>query len=458
MPKTIQSDNEGLPPEVYSVEELLEHLHEGVDALDTNKIRQTPPHILASFLTRLSVDDCRTVLRKVPEIDASEILAEMDPDDSAEIVAAMREWRALRIIEEFEPDDAADILSELEEPDRVRLLSKLSPEKAKQVRSLLKYNPDTAGGVMTPNFISVNVDMSVDEAIQEIRKTRNQDTHTSYVYVIDKLRKLKGVFSMQALILANSGDKVADIMVADLQGVCSVNEDKEKIALAMAELNLFDLPVVDDQGRLLGIVEHDDIIDIIQEEATEDFQKLVGAGADEAIHDPLAYSIRRRSPWLLVNLLTACLGALVISFFQDQIQHITMLAVIMPVIVSLSGNTGSQTLAVAIRSIAVGDIEQIDNLGIIIREGLKGLLNGVLIGLVSAAAVFFLTKHIQMSIVVFWAMILNMGLGGLAGAFIPLMLKRVGFDPAQSSSIFLTGTTDVCGFLIFLSLGSWLLF
>lgn len=457
MSKTVQSNGETRNLEVYSLEELLDLFHECVENLDSAKIRATPAHIIASFLKRLSVDDCRTVLRKIPEIDASEILAEMDVETSAEIVAAMREWRAIRILEEFDPDDAADLISELDEPDRVRLLSKLTPETAKKVRSLLKYASDTAGGVMTPNFVSVNVDMTIDQAIQEVRRMKDKVIEVSHIYVVDFQRKLKGVLSMRDLVLADPKDKVADIMNTELEGVCSPQEDREKVALTMGELNLYDLPVVDDHGRLLGIVEHDDVIDIIQDEATEDFQKLVGAGADETIHDDLFFSVRRRSPWLFVNLLTAIMGATVISLFQDEIKHLTLLAVFMTTIASLAGNTGAQTLAIAIRSMAVGDIETFDNFRICIKEGAKGIINGLLVGIVASIAVYALTKELKMASVVLLAMILNMGLGGLAGAFIPLMLKRFGFDPAQSSSIFLTGLTDVCGFLIFLSLGTWLL-
>lgn len=457
MSKTVQSNSEARNSEVYSVEELLDLLHKGVENLDSAKIQNTPPHIIASFLNRLSVDECRAVLRNIPEIDASEILAEMDVETSAEIVAAMREWRAIRILEEFDPDDAADLISELDETDRIRLLSKLTPETAKKVRALLKYAPDTAGGVMTPNFVSVNDSMTIEQAIQEVRRMKDKVTEVSHIYVVDSQRKLKGILSMRDLVLAEPKDKVADIMNTQIEGVCSPQEDREKVALTMGELNLYDLPVVDDQGRLLGIVEHDDVIDIIQDEATEDFQKLVGAGADETIHDDLLFSVRRRSPWLFVNLLTAIMGATIISLFQEEIKHLTLLAVFMTTIASLAGNTGAQTLAVAIRSMAVGDIESFDNLRICIKEGAKGILNGILVGVVASLAVLALTKEMKMASVVLLAMILNMGLGGLAGAFIPLMLKRFGFDPAQSSSIFLTGLTDVCGFLIFLSLGTWFL-
>lgn len=459
MPKVAQSNNHGgNDTRAYHGYELVELLAKGIEAIDAQKLRQTPPHTIASFLNRLSVEDCRAVLRKVPDIDASAILAEMDVGTSAEIVAAMREWRALRILEEFDPDDAADLLFELDEPNRVRLLGKLDPQKAKQVRALLKYAPDTAGGVMTPNFIAVNEKMTVDQAIDEIRRARDKVHEVSYVYAVDAQGKLKGVLSLRDLILADAKDRVDEIMNVNLKGLCSPSEDREKVALKMGEFNLYDLPVVDSEGRLLGIVEHDDVIDIIQDEATEDFQKLVGAGADETIHDRLSFSIRKRSPWLLVNLLTAVLGATVISLFQEEIKHLTLLAVFMPAIASLAGNTGAQTLAVAIRSMAVGNMESFDSWRICIKEAAKGLINGFVIGIVASLAVWGITKEGKVAGVVFLAMILNMGLGGVAGAFIPLMLKRIGCDPAQSASIFLTGLTDVCGFLIFLGLGTWLLF
>lgn len=457
MSKTVQSNGETRNSEVYSLEELLELFHECVEHLDSTKVKATPPHIIASFLKRLSVDQCRAVLRKIPEINASEILAEMDVETSAKIVAAMREWRAIRILEAFDPDDAADLISELDETNRSRLLSKLTPETAKKVSALLKYAPDTAGGIMTPDFVSVEVDMTIEQAIQKVRQMKDKVARISHIYVVDSQRKLKGVLSMRELVLSEPKDKVADIMNTELEGVCSPQEDREKVALTMGELNLYDLPVVDDQGRLLGIVEHDDVIDIIQDEATEDFQKLVGAGADETIHDNLFFSVRRRSPWLFVNLLTAIMGATVISLFQNEIKHLPLLAVFMTTIASLAGNTGAQTLAVAIRSMAMGDIETFDNLRICIMEGAKGIINGILVGVAASVVVFALTRELKIASVVLLAMVLNMGFGGLIGAFIPLMLKRLGCDPAQSSSIFLTGLTDVCGFLIFLSLGTWLL-
>lgn len=460
MPENNEQNTHPKPEDVYTSEQLFEALEKenGLETLDSEKLRKTPPYVIASFLNRLSADDCRIVLRKIPDLDASAILSEMDADASAEIVAAMREWRALKILEEFDPDDAADVISELDEPDRIRLLSKLPPEKQKALRALLKYGSDTAGGIMTPNFVSVKEDMTVDEVIKYMRKIRDEIDRVTYIYIVDDKRKLKGVLSIRELIIANPHQKIKTIMTTDLKGVCSVNEDKEKVALTMAELNLYDLPVVDEEGRLLGIVEHDDVLDIVQSEATEDLQKMVGAGGDEGIYDSITYSIQRRGPWLIVNLFTAFVAALVISHFQDKIAQLAYLAVFMPVIVSLGGNTGSQALAVAVRSLALGEIKTIDDFRICMKEGLKGILIGLMIGILGGIMSYLISHQAKLSILVFAAIVLNMGIGGTLGALIPITLKRLKLDPAQSSSIFLTGITDACGFLIFLSLGAWLLF
>jgi len=380
-----------LSPECYSLEDLLQQPLEDLESLTKDRLEMTPPHIIASFLERLDVDERRTILRKLSVEHASEILSEMDAEDSAEVIAAMREWRALKILEEFEPDDATDLMYELKEDDRARILNKLSQKMAQDVRKLLTYHPNTAGGVMTPYFMYVHPDMHVDEAIHHIRKLKDEFDHTSYVYAIDTAGKLKGVMTLRALILAKPDQKIVDIMSTDIEGICHPFEDSEKIALKMAELNFHALPVVDSEGRILGIVEHDDVIDIIQNEATEDFQKIVGAGPDETIHDSVAFSVKRRFPWLLVNLATASTASWVVSLFQGSIQQLPLLAVFIPLMASLGGNTGAQTLAVAIRSIALGHVETSDNMSIFISEALKGLVNGLFIGLIGGAVALFMS-------------------------------------------------------------------
>ena len=448
-PKTI--------PAEYSLEDLLAWPRDRLENLEPGRLIVSSPAAVGSFLERLDVDERRTVLRLLPDEEASDILAEMDAPDSAEVVAAMREPRALNILEELEPDDAADVMAELEETDRSRLMGKLESDTAKIVESLLSYDPETAGGVMTPECATIAPEMTVDQAIEQIRRFYEETEQIYAIYVVNQEHLLQGIVAMRDLILAKPDQKIEDIMNSKVKGKCSPGMDREEVALSLAEHNLLALPVVDADGKLLGMVTHDDVVDILQDEATEDIQILVGAGADESIHDEITYSMRRRRPWLQVNLLTAFLAAGVVYMFADQIEKLAMLAVLMPVIASMGGNTGSQALAVAIRSMSLGEVHLNDAGRLCRKELTMGLINGSLIGLLAGLLTYLVLRDVKISLVVFAAIILNMGLAGLAGATIPLLLKKFNYDPAQGSSIFLTTLTDIAGFFIFLSLGSWLL-
>jgi len=441
----------------YSVEFLKSLSASDIVSLDPKVLAATPPVDLANAIERFDVDSRRALLRSVPDDVATDILSEMEVEEAAEVFEAMREHRALRILSDFDPDDATDVIAELEDDKRDDFLSKMEPESAQAVKDLLEYDPDTAGGIMTPEVCEIRDEMSVDEAISEIRRQAAELETIYYVYVVDTNGILVGVISMRDLLMASPKAAVAAHMKTNLLGSLDPDTDKEDAALLMAEYNLIALPVVSPEGKLLGIVTHDDVIDILQDEATEDIQKLVGAGGDESPNDEVLYSLGKRFPWLVVNLMTAALAATVVSLFQDQISSLTFLAVFMPVIAGTGGNTGAQTLAVMIRGLALDDIHEADLFKIYIRETLKGLVNGLGVGLLAALAAFVIKQDIRISLVVWTAMTLNMGLAGFIGSFIPLTLKRFKLDPAQSSTIFLTMVTDSAGFLIFLGLGSWVL-
>lgn len=434
----------------YSPEEML--------ALEAPLLESIPSSVFARAIQRFDTAQRRDILRKVSEDKAVKILSEMESESSAKTLSVMREARAVRILSDFDPDDAADIVDELGDRDRDRLMGGLEPEQAQEIRELLQYDPKSAGGLMTNQVATVDKNESADEAIQHLRRQREEFETIYYLYVVDAEGVLIGVVSMRELLLAHVGSPVEQIMQKHLHGVCLPDDDRELVARRLSEHNLIAVPVVHPQTRrLLGIVTHDDVIDAVNEAATEDLQILVGAGGDESIHAPLFYSIRKRSPWLLVNLFTACAAAAIVYFFQDQIQQLTLLAVFMPIIGSLAGNTGSQTLAVSIRSLAMDEIRPGDALRICWREILKGLINGAFIGLISGLLGLALTRDISVAAVLFAAMILSMSLSGFFGAFIPLTLKRLKLDPAQSAAIFLTALTDVAGFFIFLQLGAWAL-
>lgn len=441
----------------YSVEELLTYIPERIEAIDLDKLKQTDPILIAEFLTELELPQQREILGLIPIEQVGKTLTQMDASQSANIISAIREEHALVILNRINLDDAADIFAELKEKDRWRLLEGLEPKTAKAVVTLLNYGAETAGGVMNPEVATVTVDMKVDEAINHIRKLHQEMEDLSYVYVIDHERRLKGVLSMRDLILARSDQPVETIMNTKIKGVTYLETDKEKVALTFARYNLISLPVVDKNNHLMGIVTANDVIDIIQDEATEDIQKFVGAGGDETIRDKVSYSVKRRQPWLQVNLITALLASGVIFFFQEAISQFPILAVFLPIIASMGGNSGAQTLSIAIRSLALGTIENKDHRKFYIKESVLGLLNGLPTGFVCSLIAWLITKDIMIASIIFISIIANMILAGLTGAFIPLFLKRIGIDPAQSAFIFLTTITDIAGFLIFLVLGAFLL-
>ncbi len=442
----------------YSLYELVSLQEAGeIDKIDDQLLLETSPHIVSTFLERLDVDTQRQILRRFPPDDVSEIVSEMEPDKSAELVSEMREHRAVSVLNEMEPDDAADIVRELEEGDRDRILEgmeKSEPEAAEDVRELLSYEPDTAAGIMNPHVAKLFPDMTIDEAISAVRRMSENFENIYYLYVVDGENELLGVVSMRNILLAPKGARIRDIMKTDLIGLLAPAMDKEVVAHIMADTNFHTLPVVSEDGKIMGIVTHDDVIDIVRDEATEDVQKLAGAGADEGLFDPIGTSIKSRTPWLVVNLCTAFVASAVVGFFDKDIALLPLLAVFMPIIAGIGGNTGAQTLAVTVRSLALGEVGIFDMKHVCLREAAKGFINGILIGFFGGGIALIATGRWDFALIVWAAMIANMSLGGFMGSFIPFTLKRMGLDPASGSSVFTTGFTDSAGFFIFLGLGS----
>jgi magnesium transporter len=381
----------------------------------------------------------------------------MHSEDSAEVLVQLKDMRALRILGSLEPDDAVYIVRQLDPEDRDRLLSRLPIESARAIYDLLAYAHDTAGGVMTPHVNKVRTDWTVDEAIQMLRTEGGDNENLDTIYATDSDGKLEGSVTLHRLILAKGNQRIAQILEPHVHGACHADDPAAQAAQTMAEFGVRSVPVLDSIGRLIGMITHDDVIDILQERATKDIQILHGAGADENIHDSVAYSVARRNPWLLVNLVTAAMGALIVSLFRGQIEQLALLAVFMTINTSLGANAGGQTLAVAIRSIALGEWRRGDLFPICIREGLKGLLNGFITGIVAGTLGAVFMHNVRWGLAIALAMTLTMGLCGIAGALIPYGLRRMKCDPAQSASIFLTMITDTAGMYIFLTLGCWLL-
>ncbi len=397
-------------------------------------------------LTHLSTEEAAEALAELDEEMAGDVLESMDADDAA------------RLIAEMDPDDAVDILEEVDEDHRDILLSNLPVEDAEQLRNLLTFDPDTAAGVMNTDIITVPLEATVDDAIQLIRSELEEKEMPYYVYVVDEHEILEGVLSLRNLMLARPGTPLAEMV--NRQDVIAVqyDTDKEEVARQLAHYNFICLPVVDREEHLMGVVTHDDVLDIIQEEASSDMLGMVGAGQDETVDTPWTKSVHIRLPWLVINMCTSSLSAFIVSLFEGSIAEMALLAVLMPMVANQAGNTGQQALAVMIRQLATESFDARRSWGAVVRESKIGLGTGLVMALIAYIGVLLLSGNGLLAFVMGVSLLLDMFLGAIAGGAIPLVLRALGRDPAQASSIFLTALTDSGGFFIFLGLATVFLF
>ena len=399
----------------------------------------------------------KQVLEALPTDIASETLAEMEEDeDRAELLTAFGAKRGAEFLQELADDDAADLVGELEPADQDRFLAALPNEEAGEIRDLLRYDEETAGGLMTTALVSVFADTSAGEAIAEIRLQGREVEDFYTVFVVDDRGRLLGTVPLDDLILADPEDRV-EYLVEPPAATVSPDTDQEEVGHLMGRYNLVSLAVVNEDMTLLGRITFDDVIDVIEAETTEDILRLAGVSDVEELKADWLESVRSRLPWLLLNLVTATVAASVILSFEEVIQGVTFLAFLMPVIAALGGNTGTQALAVTIRRIAVGDGIRADNFRVVGKEVLVGLLNGFVLGLCFAVFAYVVYGAPQMGFVVLLAMWANIIVAGFAGAMIPTVLHRMGIDPAIASSVFVHTLTDLVGFTMVLSLAATVL-
>ena len=413
------------------------------------------PADLADVLAALDEDERVAVVQALPAELSSQALAEMPEDAHAEdTLAALDPERAGEIVEELEDDDAADILREMDPADQERILSTI--EHRAEVDRLLRYEPETAGGLMTTHLVTVRDSATVEEALEAIRRQAEEVEDFYQVFVIDGERRLVGILPFKDLVVSRPDRRIRDFM-ADADITVTPALDQEQVARLMARYNLPSVGVVDEAGRLLGRVTFDDVIDVVEAEQTEDLLKFGGVSPDEELGAGWTEAVRSRLPWLYVNLLTAGLAGGVVYLFQDTVQRTVALAIWMPVIAGMGGNAGTQALAVTVRRLALGLIPRHLFMRVVGKEVLVGMTNGLAIGVVVGGIAAILGEQPTLGLVVFLAMTVNLLVAGFAGAFIPIVLERFGIDPAIASSIFVTTFTDVCGFLLLLGLAGWLL-
>jgi len=454
----VSTENPPVAASPAALAELLQLVERGELARLPELFGGMHPSDIADLLASVPEEPQRLqVLKALPTEVASETLAEMEEDeDRAELLTALSARRGAALLQELADDDAADLLGELEPGDRDRMLAALPSVEAGEIRELLRYGEETAGGLMTASLVSVSTVASAAEAIAEIR-VRGREVEDFYtVFVVDQRGRLMGTVPLDDLILADPDDTVESLVVP-VTATVTPDTDQEEVGRVMGRYNLVSIGVVNEEGSLLGRITFDDVIDVIEAETTEDILRLAGVSDEEELKAGWLASVRSRLPWLVLNLATAGVAASVILSFEELISEVVFLAFLMPVIAALGGNTGTQALAVTIRRIAVGDGLRTGRYQVVGKEVLVGLLNGFVLGLLFGLFAYVREGDPRIGLVVLLAMWANIVVAGFAGAMIPTVLKRLGVDPAVASSVFVHTLTDLVGFIMVLSLAAGLL-
>lgn len=407
----------------------------------------------ANLYNRLNDADRETTLALLSNESRALLLEHLDEETLEEVVERLPRVELARVLDLTKNDIAADALRLLPPSEAARTLAQMTT--APEVTPLLIHPDESAGGLMTRGYVALHKDMTVSEAMTYLRARKPLAEEAYYLYVLDEGNHLEGVVNLRQLIVSDPEMKLEDVMTRDVISV-RPDTDQEEAANLLQHYRLRAIPVVDESGLLSGIITADDIIDVIQEEATEDIYQIVGLPPDESVFATLNESVRRRLPWLLMNLVTAFAGVGVVAAFQGTIEDAAALAVFMPVVAGQGGNAGIQTITVIVRGIAVGEIEVRDRWRVLTREILIGVIKGVAIAtVVGLIALVFLGW--AWALVVSFALVGNLAVAGAFGALIPLGLRAFRQDPALASGIFLTMITDAVGFFLLLGMATLLI-
>jgi magnesium transporter len=410
---------------------------------------------LADLFERLPEELGVQLLSALPSALASEALAEMEEgEDRGDLLAALTPERGAALLVELPDDDAADLMLDLEPGEQRRILEILPAEEAGDLIGLLGYEEDSAGGLMTTELVAVEASLTAGEAIEQVRYQGREVDDFYTVFVIDGERRLQGTLRLDDLITADPDRAVSELVEEPIATV-GPHLDQEQVGRLIARYNLVAMPVVSDDGRLLGRITFDDVIDVIEAEQTEDILRFVGLGDEEDLRHSWGEAVRARLPWLALNLLTASLAASVILVFEDVIDQVLTLAFLAPIIAAMGGSSGTQSLAVTIRRITVEGSRGSGRW--VLGEILVGLVNGAVLGGGIALLALAVDGDPRLGLVVLLAMWGNQVVAGFAGAFVPATLDRLGVDPSVASSVFVHTLTDLCGFFLLLGLASQLL-
>jgi magnesium transporter len=412
---------------------------------------------IAILFESIHKDDRQRIINLLPVDIASEVISEMHEESHPEeLLLQLHPDKRTEIVEELDYDDATDIISQLDEHEQKEILRDLSEDDASSIRNLLSYDEDTAGGLMNTEFIRINLNLTKKDAIDEIIRQSEEIEEFYTIFVINDDNIFQGIVSLKDIIKAKGNAKITELVRAEVAWV-TADTDQEEVARLISQYNITSIPVVDHAMRLLGRVTFDDVIDVLQDENTEDILKISGVSEDEELSGNWIEAVKSRLPWLIINLGTAFLASGVVRYFEPTLANIKVLSAYMTIIAGMGGNAATQALAVTVRRISLYDLTDNQAYRAVLKEFTVGLINGAATGLIVFGAAIFFDSNPMLGLVVFLAMTGNLLIAGITGAGIPLVLKRVGIDPAIASSIIITTFTDVFGFLLLLGLATKLL-
>ena len=440
--------------------EFVAEMRQAITDEDADLIRRllAPLHEadIADVLEQLSASLQETLATITPDIFTGEVLAELEPSAREVVMACLDPSHLAAAIQELDSDDATEVVEELDEDIRAAVLAEISEIDREAVEQSLAFDDETAGRLMQREFVAAPEFWTVGHALDHMRATDEELPDMFHdLFVIDTGFRPVGEIPVCRLLSAKRDVPLTELMETP-RILVDPETDQEEVAYLFQKYHLVSAPVVDSAGRLTGMLTLDDIVHVIQDENKEDLLALAGVN-DAALADTVIRSVRSRAPWLLVNLATAILASGVIALFEGAIAQVVALAVLMPIVASMGGNAGTQSLAVAVRSIAERDLTAANAMRVIWRELATGTVNGLIFAIVMGVVTLAWFQDVQLAAVIAIAMIVNLACAGLSGILVPLGLVRAGADPAVASSVFVTTVTDVVGFLAFLGLASWVL-
>ncbi len=436
-------------------QDTLTQLHELLASKSLDRARsllsEMHPSEIADFLESLPGKSRQKIWNLIEFDMEGDVLSHLHDAVRADLLEQMHPYEVAEATKDLETDDVADIIQDLPEDVQDTVLLSMDEQNRLRLTSVLSYPEDTAGGLMNTDVISIRADVTLEVVVRYLRRVENIPEKTDHLMVVDRNNLYLGALRVIDILVGDPEDSVGDLMKKE--SCISADFSASEVAKVFEQRDLVSAAVVNDKGILLGRITVDDVVDVIQEEAEQTVRSMAGLGDDD-MFAPIFTSTRRRAVWLGINLATAFLGAWVIGRFEDTIQQLVALAVLMPIVAGMGGVAGSQTLTIAIRGIALGQLDRRNARALMLKEVAVGLLNGLMWACVVSVIVVFWFENVLLGFIIGLAMIVNLLVAALAGAVIPLGLKHYGIDPAIAGGVLLTTVTDVVGFMTFLGLAS----